>query len=113
MGGMTFLACSGPHALEVIAVSIAMGYAHARAVGVFCAISIGLAAMQKRWLPPTVLASLLLVHPAWFISAGHGDCGTLLLQASWLVTLIGIAVLCWQLIRAVGDRLPKVAPPNS
>ena len=50
-----------------------------------------LAFFPKRWLFPAILAASLLFHPAWTVSAMHGDCGYLKRDMSRLFT--GIACL--------------------
>lgn len=71
---MWWFACSGPGAGEAIAQSIEIGYTHA--MGGLLIISLGLLALGPRWWPiPALLVSLLVLHPAWTISAISGDCG--------------------------------------
>jgi hypothetical protein len=105
---MWVLACSG--GAEAIYVSIALGYAHARAAAVLLGISMSLGFLQRRWLPPILLLILLSIHPAWTVSAIHGDCGMLKQSASWVFTLISTTVLVWQLVLGVCDRLKKSRP---
>ena len=94
---MWLLACSGEHALEVIYVTIWTGFAHARGLGFLCVVSACLALAPRRFMPPITLLCLLAIHPAWTISAIHGDCGQTKLIASWLFIGIGISVVVWQL----------------
>lgn len=101
---MSLLACSGEHALEVIYVAVWTGFAHARALGFLCIVSGFLALTQRRFIPAIILLGLLVIHPAWTVSAIHGDCGDAKLGASWLFTGIGIALVGWQLVRREIDR---------
>ena len=98
------LACSGEHALEVIYVAVWTGFAHARGLGFLFAFSGFLAYCQRRFIPPVILLWLLAIHPAWTVSAFHGDCGDAKLNASWLFTGIGIATVGWQMLRIEMDR---------
>ena len=91
------LACSGPGAGPAIAASISIGY--------YCA---GLAALittalfflyRSRGGSAGVAWTgivLLLLHPAWTISATHGDCGVLKLAASGVVSLAFVVLLLFQ-----------------
>jgi hypothetical protein len=45
-------------------------------------------------LPASLL--LLAMHPAWTVSAVHGDCGTVKQAASILFTLLFVVLLTWQ-----------------
>ena len=101
---MPILACSGEHALEVIYVAIWTGFAHARGFGFLCAVSGFLACRQHRFIAPGMLLCLLAFHPAWTVSAVHGDCGDTKILASWLFTGIGIATVGWQMLRIEIDR---------
>jgi len=93
---MNVIACSGPGALQVMFISTWMGYAHAAATAALLAVSLFVAIFSRRWLMPALILLLLAIHPAWTISAYHGDCGTMKDQACWLFTAATMAMLCWQ-----------------
>jgi hypothetical protein len=94
---MELLACSGPGAAATIARSIEIGYTHAAVVCTLFLLSLSIAAFgTRRWGVPAVLAVLLLLHPAWTISAIHGDCGYFKRDASWVFTIVGCTLICCQ-----------------
>ncbi|MEE3718124.1 hypothetical protein V2H45_15395 [Tumidithrix elongata RA019] len=93
------LACSGPGAMFAIQQSITIGY--------FCAVFGGVATiaiaynfLQTRRVRFTlpVAGLLMLVHPAWTVSAIHGDCGYFKREVSYVLT----AIFAGLLIRVVG-----------
>ena len=102
-------ACSGPNAPAVIARSIEIGYIHALLMAGLLVASLLLSLMLGRhWLFPVVLIVLLTFHPAWTVSAVHGDCGYSKRSDSLLVTLVGISLLGWQCVRSV--RSTRIVP---
>lgn len=96
---MGLFACSGPGAGQAIAENIETGYIHAAIMGGLFLTSLGLFAIRHRWRPvvPAILLGMLLLHPAWTISAISGDCGHTKRLASYVVTVVGSACLLWQL----------------
>lgn len=108
-------ACSGPGAGAAIARSIEIGYTHAGVLAGLLMVSVAVFARgPRRWDVPVVLLVLLLLHPAWTISAISGDCGFFKRDASRVVTGLGCAALCWQVARAVrwvrGETARKNGP---
>jgi len=90
-------ACSGPGAGEAIAVSILIGYRHAALAAVLLGLGLLLLTLSpKRWLFPAILGALLLLHPAWTVSAIHGDCGIMKRDASRVFTAVSSAALVLQ-----------------
>jgi hypothetical protein len=91
------LACSGPGAGNVIADNIHTGYIHAGYAGMMLLASIILCFLGPRSLRiPAALLFLLVLHPAWTISAMGGDCGFMKRNASWVFTATGMVVVVWQ-----------------
>ncbi len=94
---MEYFACSGPGAMQAIADSISTGYTHAAAMGALLVSSVALFALRRHGRPvvPAVLACLLLLHPAWTISAISGDCGSTKRYVSYVFTIVGcVCVFC-------------------
>jgi hypothetical protein len=95
--GLIF-ACSGPGAGAAIAENIAYAQAHALVVLTALEVSalIWLCVRRSRgW--PLASALLLLLHPAWTVSALDGDCGALKAQASVLFTVLAAGCLVGQI----------------
>jgi hypothetical protein len=58
---------------------------------------------------------LLLLHPAWTMSATNGDCGFMKREASNLFTVIALSILAWQIIgyvKAEGFKTTTTNRPN-
>jgi hypothetical protein len=95
------LACSGPGAGRVIQESILIGYFCAGLAGL---VTFAAICLQRFWGGPVwpflVCAALLALHPAWSISAIHGDCGYFKREASYAVSLLFGALLAFQLLAA-------------
>jgi len=95
---MHLFACSGRGAGETIGANIDIGNFNA-------AIMFGLLAVSATWyfivrqhgIIAAVLAAMLILHPAWFISARMGDCGFLKRDASLIFTGAGLLLVCVQL----------------
>jgi hypothetical protein len=49
-----------------------------------------------RWPYFTIVALMCLLHPAWTISAIHGDCGAAKIEASLFVTCVSTIIVAWQ-----------------
>jgi hypothetical protein len=95
-----FFACSGGG--ESIGRNIEIGYSHAGFAGALLAFSLALHLIGPRnWAALASLALILAIHPAWTVSAIHGDCGYLKRDASICVTFVCSVVFAWQLVRAV------------
>jgi hypothetical protein len=93
------LACSGPGAAATIQQSITIGYFCAALGGV---ITLALAfdawrVRDWRFTLPTA-AVMLLVHPAWTVSAAHGDCGFFKRDVSYFFTAIYFALMIYQYV---------------
>jgi len=105
-------ACSGPGAGEAIAVSILIGYRHAALAAVLLGLGLLLLALSpKRWLFPAILGALLLLHPAWTVSAIHGDCGFMKRDASRVFTAVSCAALGLQALLVARKRTKDQNPP--
>jgi hypothetical protein len=86
------LACSGPGAGAIIGRNIDIGNMNAAVAGAILLASVSAFAVTRScWGFPTAILILFLLHPAWTVSAIHGDCGELLRDASYVVT--GLVVL--------------------
>ena len=92
------LACSGPGALRVIAESIRIGYYNAAFVGLAAAAGVLLHLIHWRrggWafaIAYLLFGTLLLLwHPAWTVSAYHGDCGDAKRFYSYIVSAVAAA----------------------
>jgi hypothetical protein len=103
---MQVFACSGPHAGELISKSIAFGFEQAVVVGILFMVSMALYRLSMRALYfPSLLLGLLVLHPAWTVSAISGDCGILKRGASEVVTAIAIIILGVQLTLLIMSRV--------
>lgn len=113
---MAPLACSGPEGFAAIGRNEGIALMNAAAVAAFLALSLTLFALgPRRWFAPGVLVALLVLHPISTIGARSGDCGYLMRDASWLFTIAGAAVLCWQVVQRMRGRghPPSGGTPSS
>lgn len=113
------LACSGPGAGALIRENVVIGYFCA-AIGGVMTIALGFDAWRtRRWrfaLP--VATVMLLIHPAWTISAVHGDCGFLKRDASYFFTAVYLGLMVYQSLlstfrnthRLAGNGMPPTPP---
>lgn len=108
LGSRSALACSGPGVLFAIA------RAERLVLVLACGSALGAAAVLWRlrkttWRKGRVgVLCLAAAHPGWWMSARHGDCGSLVVGTSYLCTAV-LAIWCgWMLFRATG-RLQEVA----
>jgi uncharacterized membrane protein len=77
------LACSGPHAKEVMLTIELIGLVSAVVTVIFTLASIRLWKAGKRKIGyPIAFVVLSALHPTWWISAFMGDCGLMLLISS-------------------------------
>lgn len=93
------LACSGPGAAATIQQSITIGYFCAAAGGAITSVLAFDSWRSRRWrftLP--VAAVMLLLHPAWTVSAIQGDCGYFKRDASYFFTAAYFALLIYQYV---------------
>jgi len=88
---------SGPGAAATIQQSITIGYFCA-AVGGVITLALAYVAWRTRdsrfTLP--VAAVMLLLHPAWTVSAIHGDCGFFKRDVSYFFTAVYFALIIYQ-----------------
>ena len=105
------LACSGPEAGVSIYAAVLMGYLSA-AGGIVAAVALGIDAWRcRRVCFPFPLACLLiLIHPAWTISAIDGDCGMQKTLASWAFTAAFVGVSA---IQYLISRQRQTEPSNA
>ena len=91
------LACSGPGAPATIQQSIIIGYFCA-AIGGVITLALGYDTWRMRDLRFTlvVAAVMLLLHPAWTVSAIHGDCGFFKRDVSYFFTAVYFALMIYQ-----------------
>ena len=83
------LACSGPGALQAIQDNILYAREHSILVGGIAVLSITFWFLTRRWTAlPLYILCMLLVHPAWTVSAISGDCGFFKAAAATFVTLV-------------------------
>jgi hypothetical protein len=107
---MYLFSCSGPGAGETIARNIATGYTHAAIVGGVFVVSLVLYAIgPRRWIVPAIVLALIMLHPAWTISATRGDCGFLKRDASWVFTVIAALAIFTQ-GRIALDKMHMASP---
>lgn len=103
-------ACSGPGAAATIQQSITIGYFCAAIGGVITA-AVGFDAWStRRWrftLP--VAAVMLLIHPAWTVSAIHGDCGFFKRDVSYFFTAAYFALMIYQYVLSKRAVEPSAA----
>ncbi len=97
------LACSGPGAQENIRQATVVGWVLAGVAGLLFLVATAGAVRARRretWLGLAVAALVLAVHPAWWLSARNGDCGSM--RVTWSVAgTVLLASLAW-LIWAAG-----------
>jgi hypothetical protein len=92
-----FLACSGPGAIAAIEQSITIGYFCA-AMGGIITLALAYDFLRTRRLRFTlpVSAFMMLIHPAWTVSALHGDCGSLKRAFSCNFTTVFVGLMVYQ-----------------
>lgn len=105
------LACSGPGAGAAIYLNTVYSQLLAAVTGLM------LYASMRRWFKtkgrgtyPAVFAFLLLLHPAWTVSAISGDCGHAKFETSVLVTIIGAVCLVAQWLHGPASGTPRTEP---
>jgi hypothetical protein len=85
--GLSLFACSGDGAGAAIAKNIMVSEVLALVTAVTGYVSLRLwAASGRPGMWPTVCGVLFLIHPAWTVSAIHGDCGREKLFLSYIIT---------------------------
>jgi hypothetical protein len=100
---MELFACSGPGAGAAISWSIKVGYIQAAVVGgmLLASLFVFTIGVRRTAVSPAVLVGLLVLHPAWTVSAIRGDCGELKVLASCAFTCFGGAALGYQVFRSM------------
>ncbi len=102
---MTF-ACSGPGAPHAIARNIEIGYTHAAiAAGLLLASVVLFAGLTHYRIWSILSAAFVILHPAWTVSAIHGDCGEMKHDLSWVFTILAEVVIAGQIIHGLRIRL--------
>ena len=110
---MWFFACSGPGAMATIAGNIAFSRQQASVVGLLTAASLAIWAVSNRRMRyPAVCLLLLSFHPAWAMSATHGDCGYGMASSALWATLSALLTVVMQIRYAVRLRRSKVKRPT-
>ena len=91
------LACSGPRAMVTIQQSLTIGYFCA-VIGGAITLALAYEGFRTRHLGFTLLvaALMLLIHPAWTISAVHGDCGMFKREVSYFFTVAYFGIIAYQ-----------------
>src|SRR5437588_147441 len=93
------LACSGPGAGAAIQQSIIIGYFCA-AIGAVITLALAYDSWRMGYARFTLTVALLMLflHPAWTISAIHGDCGFLKRDVSYFFTAIYLGLMTYQYV---------------
>ncbi len=106
---MWLLACSGPGAMATIAGNIAFARHQAEVVGLLTALSLALwAKFNRRMRYTAICLSLISFHPAWVMSATHGDCGYHMASSAMWVTLFALLTVLMQASYVVRVRRSRV-----
>lgn len=94
---LVVLACSGPGAAALIQENIVTGYFCA-AIGGVITLALGFDAWRtRRWRFAFPVATvMLLMHPAWTVSAIHGDCGFFKRDVSYVFTAVYLGLLIYR-----------------
>ena len=109
---MWIFACSGPGAMATIAGNIAFAQQQASVVGLFTAVSLATwAKFSRRMRYPAICLLLLSFHPAWAMSATHGDCGYGMANGAMWATPFALLTVGMQVRYAVRVRKAKVKQP--
>ena len=100
---LSLIACSGPGAASTIRVNVAYAQICAE-VGAFITLALiydGIRHHQwgKAWW---AAALLMLIHPAWTVSAYDGDCGYTLYDAAFMVLTAHGVLLLGHVLAGVG-----------
>jgi hypothetical protein len=109
---MHLLACSGPGAMKAIADSIATGNLLALIGGVLVAGVAIHALVTNSWYFPTWMSiGLMILHPAWTVSAIQGDCGWQKVVCSYGVTGLLAVLGMIQAFLVRSNAAPSPDPP--
>jgi hypothetical protein len=103
------LACSGRMAYSSIIENQLIGTQHAMVFGAMAAVCLTTWLVSRRRFPflTITFSCLLLVHPFFWDSGLHGDCGMSLAGGSVLWTVLGAVILAAQLVLWVWAPRPK------
>ena len=83
--------------MDIIYNNIATAQQLAMIAGAIAILTVVVWAFTQCWGEVTLVAVVLLaVHPAWTVSAVHGDCGILKVNASVIVTVLTAICLVLQ-----------------
>jgi len=107
------LACSGPGAGRAIASSILFGYVSAAiAFVLLLAAAFLYVVFLGKWHAAVIHLALLALHPAWTVSAIHGDCGFAKTQWSFVAIVVaGILLVRTGKAATSRQREPVTARP--
>ncbi|MBL0216936.1 MAG: hypothetical protein IPQ07_24035 [Myxococcales bacterium] len=105
------LACSGPGAMEAIEAAERRGWIMFAITAGIVGLAAGLALRRRRIGTAISMLPVLLIHPAMWFGARHGDCGHLLRDASSLYLVIA-PVACAALYRLGVVRARRAADPG-
>jgi len=99
------LACSGPGAGRIISESIRIAhYCAAFGFLVLLVIFYFQRFRAGRMWPLSVSIALLVIHPAWTVSAVSGDCGDSKREASYFVSFLLVGLLLYQIYASHRSR---------
>ena len=111
---VSLFACTEVMGSGITAGNISAANTLAIVVGVLFLLSFALfACCTRRLLAPTLILGLLILHPAWTISAALGDCGEFKHFSAWVTTVLSVGILIFQLMGIAwrSTYSPKVAQP--
>lgn len=98
--------------MQVIADSIAKGKLLALIGGVLVAGVAIHALVTNSWYFPTWMSiGLMILHPAWTVSAVHGDCGWQKVVCSYVTTAVLVVLLVIQAFLVRSNAAPAPDPP--
>jgi hypothetical protein len=104
------IACSGPGAMRVIQENILYAREQALLVGALAVLSGGFWLLCRRIKAlPILVTSLLLVHPAWTVSAVKGDCGFSKASIATSYTILALISVASQMVIWIWPVLRKVS----
>ncbi|WP_435007339.1 hypothetical protein P12x_004663 [Tundrisphaera lichenicola] len=108
---MWLLACSGPGAFARIAANEAIAHHFAIITGVLALTSLRIGLHQSRMILPGICWFLMLLHPAWTISARQGDCGGQKAGGAILFALATLVIVIIQATRFLVEDRRRRKPP--
>jgi hypothetical protein len=97
----TAWACSGPGAMDRILGAELLGWVLLAATAVLLIVAGALARRwRRRWRRLWPVPLLIGLHPGWWLSARHGDCGAMLALGSLAVTMIAVVTAIFLVVLA-------------